>query len=143
MADEGRITVTIKYGKGFDDSWVVFRGSAETVQQDIVDFFGLDGKSVAGLAPSELVVEATRTAQATTTIVKGLDARIIPAPAVAAAPKPPASTAEAPGGLLEQIAQCASTDDLKRLWATNQAAFSDSSVMDAWKARGRALKAAV
>ncbi|WSJ69032.1 hypothetical protein OG294_24570 [Kitasatospora sp. NBC_01302] len=142
MADEGRITVTIKYGKGYDDSWVVFRGSAETVQQDIVDYFGLDGKSVAGLAPSELVLEATRTAQAASMVVKGLDARVLPAQAAPKAPQSPAPAAETPGGLLEQIEHCASTDDLKRLWATNQAAFSDQSVMDAWKSRGRALKAA-
>ncbi|MFF9644714.1 hypothetical protein [Kitasatospora aureofaciens] len=145
MADEGRITVTIKYGKGYDDSWAVFRGTAETVQKDIVTYFGLDGKSVSGLALSDLVVEATRTAQAATMIVKELDARIIPAPStlkLAPAPAAPAAPEQTADGLLEQIGQCASTDDLKRLWATNQAAFSDQSVMNAWKARGRALKAA-
>lgn len=145
VADEGRITVTIKYGKGYDDSWAVFRGTAETIQQDIVTYFGLDGKSVSDLTPSELVVEATRTAQAATMIVKGLDARIIPQPAsTAPAPaSPPAkSSAESPGGLLEQIEQCASAEALKQLWATNQGAFKDPAVMDAWKARGRALKGA-
>ncbi|MGW1258441.1 hypothetical protein ACWD5Q_25490 [Streptomyces sp. NPDC002513] len=41
--------------------------------------------------------------------------------------------------LLEQIEACRTIDELKRLWAENQAAFSDSAVMDAWKARGRVL----
>ncbi|MFG3223243.1 hypothetical protein ACGF07_00460 [Kitasatospora sp. NPDC048194] len=138
MADEGRITVTIKYGKGHDDSWAVFRGSAEVIQRDIVDFFGMDGKSVTGLPVSDLVVEAARAAQATSMVVKGLDARIIPSPLTPTAPVVAVPSA----GLLEQIERCATTDALKELWATNQAAFSDQAVMDAWKARGRALKAA-
>ncbi|MFJ1932606.1 hypothetical protein ACIOGZ_08000 [Kitasatospora sp. NPDC088160] len=138
MADEGRITVTIKYGKSLDDSWAVFRGSAEQVEQDIASFFGLNCESVTNLSLSELVVEATQAAQSTAAIVRGLGARIIPQPA--SGPTPPQDTAT--GGLLEQIERCASTDALKALWATNQAAFADQAVMDSWKARGRALKAA-
>jgi len=138
VADEGRITITIKYGKGYEDSWAVFRGSADEVQQDIVRFFGFDRESVTGLNLSDLVVEATQTAQATTMVVRGLDARIIPQPAAASASTP----SDPFSSLLEEIRQCASTDALKELWATNQAAFTDPAVMDAWKARGRALKAA-
>ncbi|MFD7738074.1 hypothetical protein [Kitasatospora sp. NPDC059800] len=136
MADEGRITVTIKYGKSSDDSWVVFRGSAEQVEKDLGLFFGLDCESVTSLSLSELVVEATRAAQSTTAIVRGLDARIIPQ-----SPSAASSRAAAPGGLLEQIERCASTDALKALWVAHQAAFADEAVLTAWKARGRALKA--
>ncbi|MFJ9158671.1 hypothetical protein ACIRPS_17930 [Streptomyces griseoviridis] len=147
MADEGRsITVTIKYGRGHDDSWTVFRGSPTEVREDIAAFFSLDGKSVAELSLHELVVEAGQIAQSTTTVVKGLNARIVPQPAseptaawkaAEAAPSPAQSTA---GAVLEQIAACKNTDELRRLWATNQTAFGDQAVMDAWKARGRALK---
>ncbi|MGW2539815.1 hypothetical protein ACWC5I_02855 [Kitasatospora sp. NPDC001574] len=140
MADEGRITVTIKYGKAFDDSWAVFRGSPEEVERDIVRFFRFDGESVTKLSLNELVVEAAQSAQATTMVVRGLDARIVPqdTPATTAASRPTSPA----GGLLELIERCADTDALKALWATNQAAFQDQAVMDAWKARGRALKAA-
>ncbi|MGW6745433.1 hypothetical protein ACWGDX_32625 [Streptomyces sp. NPDC055025] len=146
MADEGRsITVTIKYGRGHDDSWAVFRGSPTEVRKDIEAFFSLDGKSVADLSLHELVVEAGQIAQSTTTVAKGLNARIVPqtAPEPTAARKAaeaPASAQSMANAVLEQIAACKNTEELRRLWATNQTAFGDQAVMDAWKARGRALK---
>ncbi|MFI9228965.1 hypothetical protein [Streptomyces rimosus] len=149
MADEGRsITVTIKYGKGYEDSWVTFRGAPEAIPGDIVSFFGLDCDTLAELTPSELVVEATHTAQGAMHVVRGLDARIVPSrPAETAdAPRKAAQAAAKPDtttqALLDQIQACQSADALKRLWAENQAAFGDEGVMNAWKARGRALAAA-
>ncbi|MCG8926667.1 hypothetical protein [Lentzea sp. CC55] len=44
--------------------------------------------------------------------------------------------------MLARIDACASVEALKKLWAENQAAFADGSLMDAYKAKGRALKAA-
>ncbi|MEU6959576.1 hypothetical protein [Streptomyces chrestomyceticus] len=146
MADEGRsITVTIKYGKGYEDSWVTFRGDPEVISGDIVSFFGLDCDTLTGVTPSELVVEATHTAQGAMHVVRGLDARIVPSrptktadgPREAAQGHPKSSAPVQP--LLDQIQACKSTDDLKRLWAENQMAFGDEAVMNAWKARGRAL----
>lgn len=147
MADEGRsITVTIKYGRNHDDSWAVFRGGPGDIRDDITAFFSLDGKSVADLSLHELIVEAGQIAQSTTTIVKGLDARIVPQPA----PQPsaawkraeasPVAAQSTTSAVLDQIAACQNADELRRLWATNQTAFGDQAVMDAWKARGRALK---
>ncbi|MFE2104294.1 hypothetical protein ACFXAF_00210 [Kitasatospora sp. NPDC059463] len=134
--------MTIKYGKGFEDSWAVFRGSPEQVEKDITTYFGFDRESVTGLALSELVVEATRTAQSTTMLVRGLDARIVPQPAPAKSVPAGPAPANPAGGLLELIERCPNVEALKELWATNQAAFADPAVMDAWKARGRSLKAA-
>ncbi|NEA50468.1 hypothetical protein [Streptomyces sp. SID10815] len=100
---------------------------------------------MAGLSIHELVVEAGQIAQSTTTIVKGLDARIVPQPSPSSssarktAEATPAKQSAA-GAVLEQIEACTTTDDLRRLWATNQAAFGDEAVMNAWKARGRVLK---
>lgn len=147
MADQGRsVTVTIKYGKSHDDSWAVFRGAAYEVYDDIVAFFSLDGKSVAELSLHELVVEAGQLAQSTTTVAKGLDARIVPQPAQKsdaawkAAEASPAASQGGASAVLDQIAACATVDELRHLWATNQKAFADQAVMDAWKARGRVLK---
>ncbi|GAB2329215.1 hypothetical protein [Streptomyces variabilis] len=147
MANEGRsITVTVKYGGDQEDSWAVFRGAAYEVYDDIVTFFGLDSKSVTNLSLNELVIEAAQLAQSSTRIVRGLDARIVPQPPERAdaarntAGAAPPTASGASSAVLEQIAACKSVNELRQLWATNQAAFADQAVMDAWKARGRALK---
>lgn len=164
MSDEvlGRgITVTVKYGKGYEESWAVFRGQADEVREDLEAYFGLDREATAEYTLSELVVHATRIAHAKGnvagllggTIVKGVNQ---------AEPTQPAKAAKADGtdpwvgveqgsrqakaeddpnrAMLDTIAACASGDQLRTLWAENQAAFADPAVMDAWKARGRELK---
>ncbi|MFI1799874.1 hypothetical protein ACH427_21315 [Streptomyces sp. NPDC020379] len=91
----------------------------------------------------ELVAEVSQLARRTSTVMHGFpDARVVPqgeeeGESIASAR--PAARQEAENSLLEQITACATVDDLRRLWATNQNAFSDPVVMDAWKARGRAL----
>ncbi|WNV90328.1 hypothetical protein [Umezawaea sp. Da 62-37] len=51
-------------------------------------------------------------------------------------------TTPAVNPMLARIEECANVQALKALWAQNQAAFADGSLMDAYKAKGRALKAA-
>lgn len=161
-------TVTIKYGKGYEESWAVFKGSPVEVREDIIDYFGLPRESVAGaMTLHQLVTTVTQIAHGTNTAAASLGAVSIAAPSTTTTAAPaqsaPAASNEDPwdlaarqadkmdsarGGsptenpMLQRIADCKTTDDLRKLWATNQAAFSDSGVMDAWKARGRALKAA-
>jgi hypothetical protein len=53
------------------------------------------------------------------------------------APAPPAVNP-----LLAEIAACGSVLELQRLWAANQTAFKDGDLLDAYKAKGRSLKAA-
>lgn len=145
MAGEGRsITVTVKYGASADDSQISFHGAAYEVYDDIVTCFGLDRNSVTSLSLHELVAEVGQIAQSTRTVMKGLGGHIVPqgggqaeTPRDAMTPGPAQGERNA---VLEQIAACKTVDELRRLWAANQAAFSDPAVMDAWKARGRSLK---
>ncbi|MFJ8583572.1 hypothetical protein ACIRD2_02790 [Streptomyces sp. NPDC093595] len=151
MSDTQRsVTVTIKSGPERDDWAAAFKGAAYEVYDDVATFFGFERESVTTLSLHELVSEASKTAQGVATVVRDLGATVVPSaqPAApgedpwAAAQTAPAREQGSAASLLEQINACATTDDLKRLWARNQDAFADQAVMDAWKARGRALKAA-
>lgn len=151
------ITVTIKYGTGYDQPWVVFHGLPDEVKQDIIAFFGLASVSDTALTLSDLVVNATQVAHAVGAVASGLGATVIatePAAPTAAEgtqasssdPWVQASTAPTeavgePAPLLAQIDQAPTVRALERLWLDNQDAFTDPAVMAAWKAKGRALSA--
>lgn len=147
---DGTIGVTIKYGKGYEDTWAVFRGSVGQVRQLICDYFGFDCKYETGLSLSALVVNATNLAHGKGNIASILDARIIsdtPSQpqaddpwAAASASQPEQPTANASAWILGEIEKQTSIADLQKVWAANQAMFSDDAVMAAYKARGRALK---
>ncbi|MGZ2360715.1 hypothetical protein LRE75_29220 [Streptomyces sp. 372A] len=154
MSDTQRsVTVTVKSGKEYDSWWAVFRGATYEVYDDVIMFFGFDSETVTNLSLHELVDEASKLAHGSALITRQLGATPIATPQAAAAGEDPwaaaqattAAPAQSAGSataLLEQVAACQTTDELKRLWATNQAAFADQAVMDAWKSRGRAIKQA-
>lgn len=148
------LTVTIKYGKGYEETWAVFKGMVTEVREDIIAYFGIDSASVAGQTLSELVVNATSIAHGKGNVAATLGAVAIPAsdqgnqdsaPAqgqdvwaqaeAAAQQQPPAVNP-----LFAQIEACGDVGALQRLWAENQAAFADAEVMAAWKAKGKALQ---
>lgn len=148
------ITVTIKYGKGYEQTWAVFHGLPDEVREDIVSFFGMQGENVVNLTLSDVVVNATSIAHGVGTIAATFGATVIasetrkPEPAAvdtgsdawaqASAPRQ-ADETPAANPVLASIAQAPDVPALQRIWAENQAAFADPAVMDAWKARGRAL----
>jgi hypothetical protein len=142
VAGEGRsITVTVKYGASVDDSQISFHGAAYEVYDDIATCFGLDRNSVTSLSLHELVAEVGQIAQSTRTVMKGLGGHIVPqGGGQAETPRDAITPGQGENAVLQQIAACETVDELRRLWAANQAAFSDPAVMDAWKARGRSLK---
>ncbi|GGU41346.1 hypothetical protein GCM10010211_00380 [Streptomyces albospinus] len=146
---EHGITVTIKYGKGYEDTWAVFRGPSEVVRKQIIDYFGFECEPVTSLTLSELVVEATSIAHGTGNIAGLLGGRIVAteAPsdeddpwAAASATPAPAAKEEPNGWILGEIAKQTSVADLQKVWAANQSFFADPTVMTAYKAKGRALK---
>ncbi|MEU7570347.1 hypothetical protein [Micromonospora sp. NPDC049240] len=148
------LQVTIKYGKGYEDTWVSFAGLRQEVFDDIVDYFGLDRDSVTGLTLSELVVSAANMAHAKGNVAGTLGGTVIP-PAQQSKPAPasdvwdeigqagqsssPAEPEEDPVLTLIKAAQ--SVDELKRIWAENQERVVGDALV-AWKARGKELKAA-
>ncbi|MCX2949953.1 hypothetical protein [Lentzea sp. NEAU-D7] len=77
-------------------------------------------------------------------VAEGTTAEDVWANASSSPSEPPWPTDDKPAvnPMLAQIDACTSVDALKKLWAANQAAFADGSLMDAYKAKGRALKAA-
>jgi hypothetical protein len=147
---DGTISVTIKYGKGYEDTWAVFRGTVGQVREQICGYFGFECKDWTGLSLSDLVVNATNLAHGKGNIASILDARIISdtpndAPAndpwaAASASEPEQPTANKSAWILGEIEKAPSIDELKKLWAANQAMFADPAVMSAYKARGSALK---
>ncbi|NWF28265.1 hypothetical protein HW130_18655 [Streptomyces sp. PKU-EA00015] len=148
---DGSIGVTIKYGKGYEDTWAVFRGSVRQVRDLICDYFGFECKDVTTLSLSDLVVNATNLAHGKGNIASILDAQIISDPALAksaaddpwaaaSAAQPESKNDNASAWILGEIQKQTTIADLQKLWAANQAMFADPSVMASYKARGRALK---
>lgn len=145
---DGSIGVTIKYGKSYEDTWAVFRGSVRQVRDLIGDYFGFESKDVTQLSLSDLVVNATNLAHGKGNIASALDAVVIPDPATAPAEDPWAAASAAQheqksdtgsAWILGEIEKQTTTADLQKLWAANQSYFADPAVMTAYKARGRSL----
>ncbi|MEV5330877.1 hypothetical protein [Streptomyces werraensis] len=162
--------VTIKYGKGHDDSWVVFEGSTQEIRTDVIDYFGMDPETLVGLSLSSIVVNATNIAHGKGLIATSLGATVVEETPAAAPAKPTedpwaaasaaqsggpwpgsASVAETPAEekvddttawALGEIEKKTSVQELKKFWAENQALFSNEKIMAAWKARGKALQSA-
>ena len=84
------VTVTIKAGKGYEDSWYVFRGDAEAVKEQLIGFFALDRASVASLSPFETAVNARQIAQSISDVSAKLGAV-----AIGSVPSGPSANAEA------------------------------------------------
>jgi hypothetical protein len=155
------ISVTVKYGAGYEAPWAVFHGSAAEVRADVIDYFGIAAADVAGLSLSDLVVNAGREARGIATVAQGLDATVVASPqaptapaaqsaATAADPWTEASAAPAPAEpeppaehpLITRIKNAPDVPTLQRIWAADRDAFSDPEIMQAWKTRGRELSSA-
>ncbi|AXQ61089.1 hypothetical protein SEA_HANK144_34 [Streptomyces phage Hank144] len=157
------ISVTIKYDKGHDATWAVFRGTAGEIRADVMEFFGMDPATQQGLSLSSIVTNATQIAHGKGLIATALGATVVeettteePAkpsgdPWAAAAnvqpgPWPGSASAAEPkkddpnAYILGEIEKQTTVDGLKKLWAANQSFFSDASVMAAWKAKGKSLQ---
>jgi hypothetical protein len=166
------IRATIKYGKGYDETWVSFTGTPDEVRLDIVEYFGFPSDE-AGLSLNELVIKATQIAHGIGLIATTLGGVPIPAGnGPDGQPAPPWKTGDADEGqqpaadawaqaegnpaaapvktspaptnpnehLYRAVEEAATIDALKRVWAGDQAAFAaDSVLMQAYKARGKAL----
>jgi len=163
------MSVTIKYGKGYDETWAVFHGNVWQIRADLIAYFGIDVNYAGGLTAHELTVAATHVAHGTGNVAAVLGATPISVTEsltgeptskgawdeVAAREAEKDATLPYGGGygdvdvqanpnadLIGLLEGAATTGDLKALWATHQAAFSDKDVKAAYSKRGKALKAA-
>ncbi|MEV1109916.1 hypothetical protein AB0I95_14835 [Micromonospora sp. NPDC049751] len=149
------VTATIKYGKGYEHTWLVFKGQPHEVREDVVSAFGLPPEQHEELTLHEIVVNATTVAHGVGNVAGKLGGTVLaqgkqdsppwntssPAESSgdpwAQAQATPAAPAENP--LLALIKNAEDVPSLQRIWAENQAAFSGAEIMDAWKAKGKAL----
>lgn len=138
----GETTATIKFGRGHEDPWLVFRGTPERVKEQIVVAFGTDVEEAEGLTLAELVVNVSKTAQGARTASAGLGGTVIKQGGWARAAQEEAAPAEPEvNPLLAKIEAVDSVDKLRDLYARNADAFkNDADLMAAWKAKGASLK---
>lgn len=154
MNDHG-ITVTIKYGKGYEVPWAVFKSaSVETIRADIISYFGLDHQAVAELTLNELVSNVSQVAQGIGNAAATLGAVVIPrtspGPTTTSEGNPWAGIGDDESkhqewpahphqALIDSFALAAGVKDLQAIWFKNQDAFTDEAVQAAYKARGKEL----
>lgn len=151
MSDIG---ITVKYGKGYEETWAGFKGEASEVRADLLAYFGLDAEEHAGLTLNELVVNCTTMAHSTTFAVKTLGGTVVAPPSNPAQPPNDEAQADAwsqaesgstdsPGPvvnpLVAQIEGAADVDALKLLYATHKEIATDAELLARWKAKGKAL----
>lgn len=155
------VTVTIKYGKGYEETWAVFRGTVQEVREMVIDYFGITPDAITELSTHELVINVTNLAHGTGNVAAMLGGTVIAAPVTAA----PAITGGNPWEGLEEnhtdsnamdpilppqekpnawlypmIADSTTVDELRRLYATHSTILeSDADVKAAWSARGKEL----
>lgn len=149
--------VTIKFGKGYEDTWITIRGTNEIIRETLIETFDLDREGADGLSTAALVSNATQAAHALNAVASGLGGRAIsgggsrgrgsnPAAwqgAKSGAPAEPSPEEKAKAArevAVKEINEAGSVDVLKRWWAENQEVFKDPEVEAAWKAKGKALK---
>jgi hypothetical protein len=160
-------SLTVKYGKDYDDPWVVFRGSPSAIREQALEYFGVTPDERQGqLDTHSLVIELVYLAQSSYHVATQAGGQTIPpkTDAVPADEKPSSEAAEIPepsspaGGdvweraaaarkkpeptLLERIEACETRVELQDLFVANQEALAPGTeAREAWKARGKALPA--
>lgn len=144
--EPGRISVTLK-GEGRDATWIVFHGSPGEVRAQVMEVFDLpDESSKQSLA--DLINEATSLYRATGNVSNRLGGRTLGGGASAWD-----RTSNGNGGSTPQpevdpnkvrveaaIDAAATRDELKELYARNEAVFSaHADLLVAYKAKGKSL----
>jgi hypothetical protein len=153
---EAEVSVTLKHNGKYEAPWLVFRGSPSQVKADIIATIGFDPANYEDKSLLDVALEADKMSKAQYETSSQLGGRVIGSSRKSSTtsvssdkaegdtqPTTDAAQEEEAGNpLLKQIAAQESVADLKRLWAENQDAFKDGDLMDAYKARGKELKAA-
>jgi hypothetical protein len=156
VSNDNGLTLTIKYGKGFEESWIVIRGEdANDLKERVIDYFGFDGAALESMTANELATLATAKAHGMANAARTLSAVSIPSSVTVETAQPAAQAAEAdpwaddePAGqsepadpnkpALDAIEAAASVDDLKAVYADFQASWNDV-LLAAYKTKGRSL----
>lgn len=143
LSPKSEVVVTVKYGKGYEEPWVVFHGpDVDAVKRQLIEFFGMSPESMA-LSGHSIVVNARSIAQGMGVIADAFPgAMVVSEEESASLTPPPEPTPAAENPLLAKIEAQTTRDDLVKLWAENKAAFdADATLMDAYRAKGKSLPA--
>jgi len=156
------ISITFKYGKGFEEPWLVLKGAPSRVRTDLIEAFAIPQEVAAGKTLNELLIFCNHIVHGTgnvATILGGTPIAESPAAEqngnqtasqadpwatangeAGGADAPSTAPQENPNaGLLSQIESATTKDELKRLWAANKAAFDAADVKAAYSAKGKSL----
>lgn len=145
MSEEGWVSITLKGGKGYEDTWLKFSANSNAdLRAQLNDFFGTDAEAEAELTLSQVVFNRQQEWHATNAVNAGSGgARAVgrssgrKSEAYAAAAEPPPEPKDV---LAAQIEEVADVTALKRLYAENEQLFKDNEdLVAAYKAKGRAL----
>jgi len=147
FSDQGdAFTATLKYGKGFEDPWLVIRGgTAEETKRRVADAVGLEGAE--GLTLAEVIVNAKNVVQGASAVASTLGGTAIPRSAPKAEEQAPSAqataqaTAEDKGlDLLEQIEKLGTKKEGQQFYLSNRSAIdADATVMSAMKDKMKTL----
>lgn len=139
------LTITVKYGKEYDQTWAVFKGATVRELRELVaDYYALPPGSLEGLSMHEMVVHVTRLTHGMEVLSQELGATPLgsddtpsdePTGAAAWEAVPTDPYAE----LIQALETAPTVDKLKALWAANKDAFEEERVQLAYSARGKAL----
>lgn len=153
--DRSYTKLTLKAGKGYEDTWVNLGASnAGEFRRLVGGFFGWTEEQTAGLTLAQLSFNATREWHAMNNVAAEFpDSRSVPAE-LTAQPRKSARKAAKPAEIVSDvpteealIAEIGSAEDVKTLQAIytreNKAGRKlTGAVLAAWNARGKALKSA-
>lgn len=135
------ITVSMKPTPKYDSPMIVFKGENEEHLRSLIeDFFDLDSDSDA--TTDEMVHNTDAHLKALWSLGDGLGAsptRSTPRGYTAAQEPITQQTEHVWGRVLQQIADATTTDQLRRLFATNKTAWDDTDVQAAATARAEEL----
>ena len=142
---DNKSTGTIKFGKGYEDPWFVASGNPASIRRQILEFAGLEDDPAKTL--QQLMIEVATETQAMWALRSKGGAQRLPAAkskadaaSVAETPQvsQPSEEEEQDGGadaedphalIFEAMADAASVDALKRVYAKNKDAFTKNKAL--------------
>ena len=143
---EKETSVTLKGGKGFEEPWIVVRGTPAECREQLVEIFGYDKSQAPQLSLSSLVRNASADFHSLGPVAQVLGGRVVseepggdwPQTEVPAEPSKPAEP-ESP--VIAAINAATTKQELQQLFVKFQTAFADPAVQEAAKARRAAIGA--
>lgn len=145
------VTATIKFGGGFDDAWLVFRGLEDEVYADIVKAFGLTFDDVAGKDLSDLVFDVSQQAKAMGAVAKEFSGTRSGGRSTRGAAKPASKPEPTKDEIVKALIEAVAAEDdsraakdkaikeLQQIWKDHNPLNEENEAL--WRAKGKSLKA--